>query len=268
MKKVLPLVFIILFTLFFAGCSRGGEETPVSKDNSSGPAPEIVISAAASLKDVLEEVQELYKVKKPEVKLVFNFGSSGTLQRQIEQGSPVDLFISAGIKQMDELEEKNLIIAKSRSNLIANELVLVASKDNSELKDFRNLTLAGVKNIGIGNPETVPAGKYAQEALESMSLWAVLEPKLVRAKDVRQVLSYVETGNADAGLVYRSDALKSEKVKIVAAAPEESHRPILYPIAVIASSKNSAVAEEFLQFLKGDEVLRLLVNQGFKKLKK
>lgn len=271
MKKLLILVLLLIFTLVLVGCVVGGKESPaenLTKDSGSGPATEIVVSAAASLKDVLGEVEEIYGKKKPEVKLVFNLGSSGSLQQQIEQGSPVDMFISAGKKQMDDLEEKNMIDGKTRINLVGNELVLVVGKDNGRIKDFQDLTWAGVKYIGIGNPETVPAGKYAQEALTSMNLWVFLEPKLVRAKDVRQVLSYVETGNAEAGLVYRSDALKSAKVNIAAVAPEESHKPIVYPAAVIAGSENKGAAEEFLKFLQGDEVQRVLVNHGFKELKR
>lgn len=227
-----------------------------------------MISAAASLKDAMGEVETAYESKKPEVNLILNFGSSGTLQQQIEQGAPVDVFFSASSKQMDALEEKQLIKKETRKDILGNELVLITGKENNTITSFEDLNKQEVKHIGIGNPESVPAGKYAKEALTSMKLYDGLKAKYVEAKDVRQVLSYVETGNAEAGLVYKSDTVVSDKVKIIAVASEDSHKPIVYPATVISSTKQDAAAEEFAKFLQTDEAIQIFLKYGFTELKK
>jgi len=268
MKKLPAVVLALFIGVVITGCAQSSKNAPkeIAKENGTPQATAIIVSAAASLKDALGEIQKMYAEQKPGIKVIYNFGSSGTLQQQIEQGAPVDLFISAGRNQMDELERKNLIIKETRANLLGNDLVLVTGKENNTIKGFRELVKPEVKNIGIGNPETVPAGKYAQEALTFMKLWDPVMPKLVRAKDVRQVLAYVETGNAEAGLVYRSDALNSDKVKITAVAPAGSHKPIVYPAAVIKTAKNGAAAQEFLRFLQRREAMGVFVKSGFKSL--
>lgn len=252
------VVFLIMMTVMLAGCGSPG--------NSEIQREELMVSAAASLKDVMEEIKCIYESQNPQIKLVYNFGSSGTLQQQIEQGAPVDLFFSAGKKQMDALEDKKLIKAESRTDIIGNEIVLVVGKNNTFIAKFEDLIKPEVKYIGIGNAESVPAGKYAKEALVSMKLYDMLKPKYVEAKDVRQVLSYVETGNADAGFVYKSDALISDKVKIAAAAPADSHEPIVYPAAVTASTGKKAEAVNFLKFLQSDKALKVYIKHGFKVL--
>lgn len=255
-KGLLLAAVIFLLAAVLAGCGGTGGTAET----------QITVSVAASLQDALGEIQKIYAVKKPKVKVTINFASSGSLQRQIEQGAPVDLFLSAGSKQMDELESKDLIIKESRTDILSNDLVLITSKDNNTVKSFQDLSNPGVKIIGIGAPESVPAGKYAKEALTFMKLWDTLTPKLVQAKDVRQVLAYVETGNAEAGLVYGSDANISDKVKIAAVAPADSHMPIVYPAAIIAAAKNKTAAEEFLNFLQTEEAARVFVKYGFKKI--
>lgn len=270
-KGLVLLLISFLISGLLAGCSSPATEAP-SKDVVKAQAPveptEITISAAASLKDAIEAIKPLYESKNNQVKLVMNYGSSGTLQQQIEQGSPVDVFISAGKKQMDALEEKNLISKDSRKDLLGNELVLIVGKDNTTISGFPDLTQAQVKHIGIGNAESVPAGKYATETLTSMKLYDVLKPKFVEAKDVRQVLSFVETGNAEAGFVYESDTKVSDKIRIAAIAPADTHKPIVYPAAIIADSKNSALAKDFLDYLGSDEAMQLFIQYGFKQINK
>lgn len=165
---------------------------------------------------------------------------------------------------MDELENKNLIDKETRIDLVGNDLVLVVYKDNKNINGFQDLTRPETGKISIGTPETVPAGKYAQDTLKFLKLWDVLTPKLVFAKDVRQVLSYVETGNVEAGLVYRSDVKTSAMLKIVAVAPPNSHKPIVYPAAVVQSSNNKEAAKEFLNFLKNNDALEIFTKHGFK----
>jgi molybdate transport system substrate-binding protein len=231
------------------------------------PAP-ITVSAAISLKDALDEVEPAYERSHPGAAIEFNYGSSGTLQHQIEQGAPVDIFFSAAERQMDKLESEGLIAAKTRRNVIANALVLIAPAGSSGVKDFQDLARPDVKVVALGELETVPAGMYAQETLDFLGLLPAVRKKAVYGKDVRQVLTYVETANADAGLVYVTDAHNSSKVRIVATAPENSHEPILYPVAVLKGSKQPAAAEAFLEFLTGLEARAIFVKYGFKPLER
>ena len=189
MKKVSwLLVFSFVLMLSLVGCSAGKTSEPVAKVEPT----EIMVSAAASMKDSMTELQKAYAIKTPAVKLTIVYGASGTLQQQIEQGAPSDLFISAGKSQMDALEAKNLLVKESKVDLIGNDLVLVTGKDNTKITSMEDLTKAD--KISIGTPESVPAGKYAQESLTNLKLWEAVQPKLVLAKDVTQVLNYVETG--------------------------------------------------------------------------
>lgn len=244
------------------------------KDGSSRPGPAgeqkqtpITVSAAISLKDALVELQEMYAQQNPGVKVSFNFGSSGALQKQIEEGAPVDVFISAGQYQVDELEQQGLLVTDSRKDLLGNELALVVAKGKETLiKGFPDLAGEAVGKISIGNPETVPAGKYAQEALNKLGLWAKLQGKLVPAKDVRQVLTYVDTGNVDAGLVYESDVRALKNGVKVATAPGDSHKPIVYPMALLKNSKVPAEARDFMNFLAGPEAAGVFTKHGFKPL--
>lgn len=268
MKKVSwLLMFSVLAILSLVGCSAGNSTQPSTNATQAKPT-EIMISAAASMKDSLTELQKTYATKKPEVKLTLNFGASGTLQQQIEKGAPTDLFISAGKSQMEALEKKNLIIKDTKVNLLGNDLVLVTGKDNNKVTSLEDLTKATVGKISIGTPESVPAGKYAQEALKNLKLLDSLQPKFVLAKDVTQVLNYVETGNVDAGFVYRSDAQGSTKVKVVTVVPENSHSPIVYPAAVITATKNKQVTEDFLKFLQSSEAQQVFAKYGFKSVTK
>lgn len=260
MKKTLTFLVLALFIMaFVAGC--GGTKEPAKTEPVN-----LNISAAASLTDAAGELKTLYETKNAGVTLTYNLAASGTLQKQIEEGAPADLFISAGKSQMDALSQKGLIVEESRQDLLGNELVLIAGKD-SKLAKFEDLTDASVGKISIGTPETVPAGNYAKETLTNLKLWEQLQPKMVLAKDVRQVLTYVETGNVDAGLVYRTDAATSDKVKIIAAAPAGSSKPIVYPMAVIKSTKLQKDAEDFAAFLTTDEAVKIFEKYGFKVLK-
>lgn len=260
MKKTLTFLVLALFVMAFAaGC--GGTKEPAKTEPVN-----LNISAAASLQDAAGELKTLYETENAGVILTLNLASSGTLQKQIEEGAPADLFISAGKSQMDALSQKELIIEESRQDLLGNELVLIAGKD-SKITKFEDLTDASVGTISIGTPETVPAGSYAKETLSNLNLWEQLEPKMVLAKDVRQVLTYVETGNVDAGLIYRTDAATSDKVEIIAAAPAGSSKPIVYPMAVIKDTKHQKEAEDFAAFLTTDEAVNIFEKYGFKVLK-
>lgn len=254
MAKKLLSIWLLLGIVFFGtwGIMAASQTT------------ELNISAAASLKDVLLDMQKSYQQKNPNIKLILNFGSSGALQAQIEQGAPADLFISAAAKQMDDLEKKGLLQKGTRRNVLENRLVMVVSRDSAlRLNDFKDLAQDNVKKIGIGAPASVPAGQYAQQVFQFLKIWDKLQGKLVLGTDVRAVLTYVETGNVDAGIVYRTDALISNKVKIAATAPDDSHDLIVYPAAVLANAANSREAGRFLAYLVSADGKELLEKYGF-----
>jgi molybdate transport system substrate-binding protein len=235
--------------------------------NQVPPTVTLTVSVAASLQDATEAIKLLYEQQSPEINIVYNLGSSGSLQYQIEQGAPVDIFISAAPKQMNVLEKKGLLLENTWKNLLKNQIVLITPKADNNIASFQDLTKNNVQKIAIGNPESVPAGQYAKEVLESFNLSDKLTSKFVFAKDVRQVLFYVETGNVDGGLIYATDAKISERVKVVATAPENSHSPIIYPVAVIRNSQHPEEAKAFIHFLLSKTAQEVFKQYGFTKSK-
>jgi molybdate transport system substrate-binding protein len=257
-RRIFAFIGTILATfLVTAGLKLFAPKSVVAQSST------ILISAAASLKEALEEVKPLYKQTKPNVNVTYNFGASGALQQQIENGAPTDIFISAAKKQMDALQSKNLILTDTRSNLLTNKLVLVVPKNSSGITSFRQLTDSKVKKIAVGEPRSVPAGQYAEEVFKNLGISQQIKSKLVLGNNVRQVLSFVESGNADAGIVYATDAKISSQVKQVATAPANSHSPIIYPVAVLKSSKNAAAARNYVQFLSGNRAGSIFKKYGF-----
>ena len=230
------------------------------------PAPQpssVTVSAAISLKDALDQLGREFERDHPGAKITFNYGASGTLQHQIEQGAPVDVFFAAAQKQMDALQSAGLIVTETRHDIVANDLVLIAPSASDDIHSFQDLGKSSIKTIALGEPETVPAGMYAQQTLQKLNLWDAVQKKAVYAKDVRQVLTYVATGNADAGLVYRTDAQTSPKVRTIFTAPPSSHDPIVYPAAVLKNSKDPAAAGAFLKFLETPHALEIFKTYGF-----
>lgn len=211
----------------------------------------------------MNEVEAEYQHEHGAVVFRNNFGSSGMLARQIEEGAPVDAFFSAGSKQVDQLEKEGLLEPGSRSNLLRNSLVLIAPA-GSNLEGFEQLSGKGIRLIALGDPASVPAGQYGKQTLDTLHLYEALKPKIVLGKDVRQVLTYVETGNADAGLVYATDAQISKQVRVVAVAPDNAHDPIVYPVAEIKGSKNSAAIQSFLAFVQTPAARAIFERHGFK----
>lgn len=251
----------IFTTLFTAGALFIGSLLPQAV--SAADKNEIRISAAISLKDALDALKGTYSRKEAGVDIQYNFGASGMLQKQIEEGAPVDLFISAGKKQMDELASKGLIVPETRVNLLGNELVLiVAMEKKNTVKTFADLA-DKAQSFSIGMPETVPAGKYGKETLVSLKLWDKLEKRIVYAKDVRQVLAYVDSGNVDAGLVYRSDTVALKSAAATAVSPKGSHGPIVYPMAVVKAAKHPEAARKFVEFLKTPEAAKVFAQYRF-----
>lgn len=264
MKRSRFLAFIGWLTLSFL-LAIGSQVQSINAQ--SARSTELIVSAAASIKDAMETIQPIYNKANPSVKLTYNFGSSGSLQQQIEQGAPVDIFISAAAKQMDDLDKKGLLLGGTKQNLLTNQLVLVVPSDNNQVNNFKALTGNSVKKIAMGEPESVPAGKYARETLTYLKIFDTIQPKIVYAKDVRQVLNYVATGNVDAGIVYLSDAKISDKVKVVDTAPQGAHSPIVYPIAVLKDSRQAEAAKKFHRFLFSSQSEAIFKRYGFNMVK-
>lgn len=223
----------------------------------------LTVSAAISLSPALTEIKTVYQSSNPNTIITYNFGASGALEQQIQQGAPVDIFFGAATKQMDGLQKANLLLNETRRNLLTNRLVLITPKNGAVLSDFKQLTEAKIKKIAIGAPKSVPAGQYAQEMLTKLGLLPQLQPKLVLGNNVRQVLTFVESGNVDAGIVYTTDAKASDKVTVRLTAAENLHSPIVYPLAIIKNSRNSAAAKLFVEFLAGDRAKIVFQKYGF-----
>lgn len=222
----------------------------------------LTLSVAASLQDSISEVEAAYQSHHA-VDFRNNFGASGTLAREIEQGAPVDAFIAAGSAPVDQLQAEGLLLQGSRADLLRNSLVLIAPSGSS-LKGFEGLTQKQVRTVALGDPASVPAGQYGKQSLQALLLYDALRSKIVLGKDARQVLTYVETGDADAGLVYATDALTSHRVRVVAVAPDGSHEPVVYPIAEIAASGNELAARDFITFLRSPAAKSIFERRGFK----
>jgi molybdate transport system substrate-binding protein len=240
-----------------------GEDQAPPADIAAEPVT-LNVSAAASLTDALNEIIELYKPVATNVTVTPNYGSSGALQTQIEEGASVDVFLSAAQTQMDTLEGKSLIATGTRKNLLENKVVLITPKGATpEVTDFAGLNSEAVTKIAIGDPASVPVGQYAQEAFTSLGIWDAISAKANLGTDVRQVLTWVETGESDYGVVYATDASVSDKVTVISEAPAGSHKPVVYPGAVIAASTNQEAAKAFLDFLSGSQASEVFVKYGF-----
>jgi len=228
-------------------------------------AQQITVSTAASLTDAFKELGPKFEASQPGATVRFNFAASGVLLQQISQGAPVDVFVSADQDTMDRGAAQKLIDTDTRKDFVSNSLVLIEpGKDGLGLKSLQDLGSANVRKIAIGKVATVPAGRYTKQVLDSAHLWTALEPKFVQADNVRQVLDYVSRGEAEAGFVYRTDAaLLGDKVKIVLTTT--GHTPVSYPIAVVADSKQKALAKNFIAFLFTDAAQQVLARYGFGK---
>lgn len=215
--------------------------------------PPITISAAASVQAPLREIQFSQPV-------VFNFGASGTLAQQIENGAPADVFLSAAAKPMDSLAARGLILESTRRDLLRNRIVLIGPANGPPLSFA---TLPTVKLLAIGEPASVPAGDYARQVLTALGEWDRVQDHLVLAKDVRQVLTYVENGDASAGIVYATDARDSSKVRVAEVAPENTHEPVVYPVAVMKKSRNPAAARAVVEQLASPAARAIFERHGF-----
>ena len=228
-------------------------------------AQEMMFSVAVSMKEAVETLGRQFMQSHSGVKLRYNFGSSGELQKQIEAGAPVDVFISAAQRQMDELEQKGLINTATRRVFARNVLTVIKPAGSTlDLSKPADLLGPKVQRIVIGNPKTVPVGQYAEESLKSLGLWDQLQPKLVLAENVRQALDYVRRGEVEAGFVYTTDvAVRSGQVVEAFRPAEDTYRPVTYPAAVIKASRQSALAQAFVDLLVSPDGQATLSRLGF-----
>ena len=232
-------------------------------------AAEITVSAAASLTNAFKDIGQAYEASYPGSKVLLNFGASGALLQQMAKGAPVDVFASADQETMDQARQQGLIQEKSRVDFVRNSLVMIVPANSKlDLKSLNDLTQAAVQRIAIGNPASVPVGRYTQQALEAARLWAVAETKMISANNVRQALDYVARGEVEAGFVYATDAaLMKDKVRV--ALTVSLDKVISYPLALTQNNaKTSAHAEEaqrFVRFINSDEAQTILGKYGFLK---
>lgn len=260
-KLSLVLAMMLLVACVFAGC--GGSD---AEDTAASEGTEITVLAAASLTDALDEIIAEYN-KECNDKITTSYAGSGDLVQQIQGGAPCDLFISASKSNMDDLEKDGLIVTDSRKDLLGNTLTLIATTEAADKVSVDALTTDAVKQIAIGEPETVPAGKYATQAFESLKITDKIDSKIVKAKDVRAVLNYVESGDAECGFVYRTDALMLDdtKGKIIEDVDTDLHDPIVYPAALMKDSgeAQATAAANFYEYLETDYAKSVFEKYGF-----
>jgi len=256
------IAILALLLLSIPGCRSNGPPA-------AGPstANEFTVSAAISLKDAFNEIANLNE-KRTGTKIHFNYGASGALQKQIESGAPADVFASAGAKQMDDLAVRGVIVPETRADFARNSLVLIVPAKSTGISSFSDLSNPAVKKVAVGNPKTVPAGQYTDQTFNRLKLLPQIQAKLIFAEDVRQVLDYVVRDEVEAGVVYSSDALSAgDKIKVVARAADDSHDPILYPIAVVKDSKQQDAARKFIDLVLSSDGQAILVKHGFLAIK-
>lgn len=280
-RKIVSLLLVSAMTaVLAAGCGSSEENTDASDSSQSeteadtqeegqeesgeDEKTEILVAAAASLEYAYEdELIPMFEEQNPDITVSGTYDSSGKLQTQIEEGMEADVFMSAATKQMDALTEEGMIEEDSVTDLLENKIVLIISADSQlELSSFEDITKADT--IAIGDPASVPVGQYSEEALTNLGLWDQVLAKASLGTNVTEVLNWVAEGSAQAGIVYATDAATTDKVKVVAEAPEDSlAEPDIYPVGIVSASENKEAAEKFVEFLKSDEAIQIFEDYGF-----
>jgi len=255
MKRVLIVGLVVVLALVGT----------FSMNEAKAADQELLVSAAASLTNAFQDVGQKFAGANAGVKFVPNFAASGALLQQIEKGAPVDVFASADQKTMDQANEKKLILPETRKNFVSNSMVLIVPAGSKmPIKGPQDLLAKEVTKVALGNPDSVPAGRYTQESLKNEGLWEKLSPKFIPGDNVRQVLDYVSRGEVDAGFVFATDAATAkDKVQVVATLTK--HQPILYPVAVVAGTQKKDLAQRFIAFVLSKEGQEILAKYGFGK---
>ncbi len=251
-RRVRYLIVIGLVFTVFSGCTTD-KQKPI----------ELSVFAAISLSDALAEIGTAFTAENG-VKVSYNFAASTTLQRQIEKGAPADVFISASPRQIIALEASGLLEAESHRNLLTNRLVVVADEtERISVETPADLAAPEISRIAIGHPSIVPAGAYAEEALRHFGVWETLRPKLIFGVDVRATLAYVTSGNVDVAIVYKTDTILSDTIRVIYQMPSETHTPIIYPVVAIKDSRQKQWARQFITYLQSAEKSEIFEKHGF-----
>lgn len=257
-KRSLAMFLRILICLFVVVPSMFWTSSPARAET------ELLVSAAASLTESFKEIGKLFAAKNPGVKVNFNFAATGPLLQQIAQGAPVDLFASADQESMDKAEKGGFTLPGSRVDFVGNSLVLITPVNLPVITGLGDLKSGRVQKIAMGNPDSVPVGRYTKAALERQGLWETLAPKCVMGISVKQALEYVMRGEVEAGFVFASDAVAAkERIRVATEIPTVT--PIVYPVAVVAASRHQAEALAFVRLLQSKEAQTILAKYGFKK---
>lgn len=259
---LLALLAVTLLCALTLGSRK--PRAPVSSVGTDARGEEIIVSAAASLTDAMNEIGKAFTKQNPQTTVRFNFGSSGALQQQIEQGAPADVFASAATKEMDALQRTNHIEPGTRVDFAGNSLVLIA-RPGAAVKRWDDLRSRAVRRVAISNPASVPSGRHARETLMHRGLWDTVQPKAVLGENVRQTLTYVAGGDVDAGVVFATDAqIEARRVRVVdRAVAGRDHASITYPATVVQGSRNAAAARRFVAFLRSAAAQSILKKYGF-----
>lgn len=254
------LVLILLLVFNYRPIKAVAQEAPPEQQITN-----LNVYAASSLTNALQQIEPIYEQSRQNsVAVNYNFGASGTLANQILQGSPADVFFSAAQSNIQDLDNANLLLPGTRQDLLSNRLAIVTPLNTTlSISSVQDLTSPDVNRVAIGTPSVVPAGQYAQELFNSNGVSDQIQPKLVFGSNVRDVLNLVETGNADAGIVYITDALQSSLVNVAAIPPTTDYSPIVYPIAVLQNSPNPNVAIDYTNFLGSPEAISVFQQYGF-----
>ena len=260
MKRIsLVLIALLVFLVGMTGCGSSTKTEPV----------EVTVFAAASMTNCLDEIITAY-ASESEDTIIPVYEASGTLREQIEAGADCDIFISANQKHMNTLADENMIDKESRVDLLGNSLTLIASSDVAEnisalaAQDFKSVfTSDSIKVLAIGEPSEVPAGQYAQEMFENLGIWEAVQPKVVFAKNVEAVLTYVDGGDAEVGVVYHTDALQLASGSIIADCPADSYTAVSYPAAIMTASPQPDASANFFEYLKSDAAKTVFEKYGF-----
>lgn len=273
-KNILALAICLCGVLLFASCANSNEsEEKEVKEQTKFEQSEsdLIVFAAASMTESLNELKDEFEKDNPDIKLSYNFDSSGTLKTQIEEGADCDVFISAAKKQMDELEgldegKESLIDSESRFDLLENEVTLAVKEDSDkDISSFEDLNTDKVTSIALGNSD-VPVGQYSEELLNNLGIWEAIQDKVTFGSNVKEVTTWVSEGAVDCGIIYSTDA-NTAGLKIVDRADSSKfENRIIYPAALTKNSKNKEAGEKFLEFLKSDQAQKVFEKYGFKKV--
>jgi len=251
-KAIKMLLFVLGFGLILVGCD----------DNTEAQESEIIIGTAMSINNTMEELVEAFRDVEPNITVTINAASSGALQTQIEEGAPIDIFFSAARGQMNNLIDQDLIYGQP-IELLENEIVLIVPLANTDINSFEDVATDSIGNIAYGDPESTPFGTFAEEIFDSFGLLEIARDKAVLGSDVNQVLNWVEQDEVDAGVVFKTDAVSSDLVRIAAEAPAGSYTEPVNPVAIVEASENKDAAERFIDFLQSETATEIFEEFGF-----